>query len=253
MNVNDIFYRRDTIVESLDLDYLPLTEGIGSSIKDSFIRIKNVIVNFFNNLIKKFKEIFKKKYKLDKLMKKEELKKKASSSNIPIEPSIRELKPLEKALDFQRYIIEDFPKNVCDKYENLPFENYKTKVNEALKKYGDINKYAENNFFTGVKINYMNKVNFYIIYDYIFEFRDVSTALEKTKKSVIFNINNSEKIAQEFVNEGRLEQNKVADIVSKAKYGCNIQLKVVNATYNTFNQIVDAMYSFLLWCAKKVK
>ena len=66
MSTIDIFYRRDMIMESLDLDLLPLTEGIGSNIANAFNRIRKAISNFFKNLIDRIKNLFNRNTPINK-------------------------------------------------------------------------------------------------------------------------------------------------------------------------------------------
>lgn len=56
MSTNDIFDRKNEIMESMNLDLMiPLTEGIGSNIAGFFKKLKKVVVDFFKRLIQGFR------------------------------------------------------------------------------------------------------------------------------------------------------------------------------------------------------
>ena len=60
MSILDIFYRKESIMESIEFDsYMPITEGIGDNIKNIFKNIVAAIQKFFINIIEKVKNIFR--------------------------------------------------------------------------------------------------------------------------------------------------------------------------------------------------
>ena len=60
MSTIDIFYKKEMIMESIEFDsYLPIREGFGSTVKNIFTNIINAIRKFFESLIDKVKNIFR--------------------------------------------------------------------------------------------------------------------------------------------------------------------------------------------------
>ena len=58
MSTNDIFNRKNEIMESMNLDTMvPLTEGIGSSIANFFKKLKKVVSDFFKRILDGFRRI----------------------------------------------------------------------------------------------------------------------------------------------------------------------------------------------------
>ena len=250
MSTIDIFYRRDMIMESLDLDLLPLTEGIGSNIANAFNRIRKAISNFFKNLIDRIKNLFKKKYSTEKLMEKEDLLYKLESNDIKINPPYNEVAQLEDGLNYQAYILQDFPKEI-EKFENLPFDLYKQNVYTTLSitSIEELKQKIKDKFFTKRKISRVNDIDFDVLYDYINSQKNILGTLQRSKDEIMEDLKDVEQNVISLA-DGEID---IRDMVEKAKFMYNIQLEVINISIKNVKNIVDFAYNFIIKIGKMVE
>ena len=129
MNIQELFYRRDTIMESIDFeyDYGIICEGFGGTIKETFSKIGKAIIDFFNNLIQKVKDFFKRPGKVKKVNNPEEVKEKLENSNKKVSKELYIPNSLSEALKIQEFITGEIP-DIGNKYSNLEFKEFKKQV-----------------------------------------------------------------------------------------------------------------------------
>ena len=199
MSTIDIFYRRDMILESMDLDLLPLTEGIGSNIANAFNRIRKAISNFFKNLIDRIKNLFNKNRKesleINKKMSDEEAIEIARKSDKKFKKPVNELKSIDDALEVLDFINDDMPK-IYEKFKDSSLVEFKDNfLNETgIGSIDNIDDFISSYFFTGKKITKVSDINMDVLFAYKYEERKkILEAITISKDKLIKKLDNFEK------------------------------------------------------------
>ena len=246
MNIQELFYRRDTITESIDFeyDYGIICEGFGGTIKETFSKIGKAIIDFFNNLIQKVKDFFKRPGKVKKVNNPEEVKEKLENSNKKVSKELYIPNSLSEALKIQEFITGEIP-DIGNKYSNLEFKEFKKQVlNEiGINKIEDIDVLVRDAFFTGKKTTKVSDFNIDDLVEYINEYKDLLTSLEKEKIEILGHFKYSKEHVM--VNElqkklddhdNKLTADEIKKEAEKYRFIYELQFKGASASVNYFIQ-----------------
>lgn len=263
MSTNDIFNRRNMLIESVDIDsYLIVAEGLGSNIVDLFKRLKDAVINFFKKIIDKIKRPRQNTPEnkstsnnnnnnnknsqqsgqsgttnnqnvppVVKKSRRDEVITKAKNSSIVFNEPMKNPQPLQNGLAFQEHFIQDI-NDASKKFENLPFEDFKRQTMGAssIGKESHIDKRIEVGFYTKNKVTKMSEVNFETFFDYIEGSDKQVNSLNVQKNTILRDLNEAE-------SKAKSNDEKQTDIVQKAKFVMQLQLRAVNVTMREIDKI----------------
>lgn len=273
--MDDIFNRRNMILESMDLDLLPLTEGFGSNAKNIFDKIIKTIKNFFNNLINRLKEMLKYRKKqtyadkndpdinkrpLKKPLKSHDVKKRFEIWNETITDSLTEminpdydddifiqLKPLDDGLmklnNLRTSIME------CFSYSSS-LEPYN--MDENIRKIFSANRGFENlgirmnvsDCFFGDPISHIIEINVEALLDYYNKGEQIIDSLRKSEKWASDKLKSAKAEYDNYDFENNIDE-RAKNSVENAKIITNYLCKLSKIAIEEFSSAYDEVINVL--------
>ena len=194
MSIQELLYRRDMIMESIDFeyDYGIICEGFIDNAKETFSKIKKWIIDFFNNLIKKVKDFFRRK--TIKKINTDEIREKILNSNKKLSKPVNLLKDGKEIEDYFYKIIniDRMAEGILNKWQN---EYLKELLNymEFIEADDSFESIIKRKFFSDKKTTNISDFNPDIVIEYYYGYKDTMNAIEKVQELAIYEIEELEK------------------------------------------------------------